>query len=874
MKKCLLFIITLVISFTTVVSAFAQGTVKGKVVDGTTKDPLPGATVILKGTSQAVPAGADGTFTLKVDDANATAILINFIGFTQKEISIAGLNGTKNLGTISLQPSESSLNEILVTANSYAIERETPVAMSTISSELIVEKASQQEFPELLKSTPGVYATKGSGGGYGDARINMRGFQSANIAVMINGIPVNDMESGRVFWSNWAGLSDVTRSTQTQRGLGASKVAVPSIGGTINIQTKTTDAIKGGFISQALGNNNYSKTAFSLSTGLTEKGWAFSVSGSKSTGDGWFEGLSYEAYSYFFNVSKIINDKHTLSLTGFGAPQTHGSRFERKGIQFYKDAPQGIRFNPNWGVQNGEARTISGNFYHKPQLALNHYWTIDNTSFLSTALYGSLGTGGNAFPNNANLFLTTRTGDPNYSPVDIDKLVDMNVESADGSAVAFLQSNRNDHKWVGILSTYQKELNENFDLLAGLDVRHYKGMHFNSVRDLLGAEYVVDNYVATSSRTSGDINNPSKMAKNGDKIGYNWDGLVNWYGGFLQGEYKTGPLAAFVSLALSNTSYQRVDHFRFLKSDPNRESKVVNFLGYQTKGGANYNLNENHNVFANVGYFEKAPFFTTVFPGRDAATNQNTPNKDAEHEKILSYELGYGFRNSALSANVNLYRTTWKDRTLSRTLTAQDGSPIFVNLLGVDALHQGVEVDFRYQPIKTVTLTGMVSVGDWTWVNDLAAITIENPDLSKPEVIGPFKIAGLKVGDAPQTTAALGLDVNVIEGLKIGADYNYYANFSSDFNPVTLPNNRVGDTWKAPDYSLLDVNAVFKFKFAGLSASLIGNVNNVLDSEYISDAVANFASPKVDEPAVSTAANTSVYFGAGRTWTTTLRINF
>jgi iron complex outermembrane recepter protein len=864
MKKYLLFVITAVITLTTVVNAFAQGTVRGKVVDATTKESLPGATVLVKGTTNAVPTSLDGSFLITIKEPGTSTLLINFVGYVQKEIEISGLDGVKNLGTIRVEPNISNINEVLITTNSYAIDRQTPVAMSSITSEVIVEKAGQQDFPELLKSTPGVYATKGTGGGYGDSRINLRGFQSANIAVMINGIPVNDMENGRVYWSNWAGLNDVTKSMQVQRGLGASKVAVPSIGGTINIITKTTDATKGGFIAQGIGNNGFSKTAFSLSTGLTENGWAVSFAGSKSEGEGWFEGLSFEAYSYFFNVSKRINNNHTLSFTGFGAPQEHGSRFERENIQYYRDAPQGRRFTPNWGIQNGESRTISGNYYHKPQVSLNHYWNINETSFLSTAVYGSMGIGGNAYPNNSTLFLGTRTGGK-YSPVDIDAIVDMNVAAQDGRAVAYLQSNRNEHKWVGALSTYQKSLSDKFDLLAGLDLRYYKGIHYNSVRDLLGAKYVLD--------ANGNVNNPNNRARNGDKIGFYNDGIVKWQGGFLQGEYKTGPLAAFVSLAASNTSYQRIDYFRYKNDDPLRESAKVNFFGYQAKGGANYNLNDNHNVFANVGYFEKAPFFNAVF-----LNNQNLPNVNAENEKILSYELGYGYRASNLSANVNLYRTTWKDRSFTRRVLGQNpNEPLFANLLGVDALHQGIEVDFKYQPIRAITFTGMVSVGDWTWLNDLDAVEVVDPNTQQVvQTISAIKMAGLKVGDAPQTTAAIGLDVNVIEGLKLGVDYNYYARYYSEFNPINLPNNRETTPWMVPDYSLVDFNAVYKFKVAGLNASLIGNVNNLFDTEYISDALANYGrrTPEPNSPQFSDASNSFVYFGAGRTWTTTLRINF
>ncbi|MFR6633834.1 MAG: TonB-dependent receptor plug domain-containing protein [Alistipes onderdonkii] len=103
-----------------------------------------------------------------------------------------------------------ALQDVIV-MQSVAVQRKTPVAVSTVNAEEISYKLGGQEFPEILKSTPGVYVTK-DGGGFGDSKINMRGFQAANVAVMVNGVPVNDMEWGGVYWSNWAGLSDVTRS--------------------------------------------------------------------------------------------------------------------------------------------------------------------------------------------------------------------------------------------------------------------------------------------------------------------------------------------------------------------------------------------------------------------------------------------------------------------------------------------------------------------------------------------------------------------------------------------------------------------------------------------------------------------------------------
>ena len=172
-----------------------------------------------------------------------------------------------------MEPDAVMLKDVVITS-SVAVARKTPVAVSTITPVFIEEKLGTQEFPEVLKSTPGVYVTK-DGGGYGDAQTRVRGFDSENVAMMINGVPMNGMENQKVYWSNWAGLADVTSSMQVQRGLGASKVSSPAVGGSINVITKSTDAKKGGFISYGMGNDGYNKILFSVSSGLSKDGWAF-----------------------------------------------------------------------------------------------------------------------------------------------------------------------------------------------------------------------------------------------------------------------------------------------------------------------------------------------------------------------------------------------------------------------------------------------------------------------------------------------------------------------------------------------------------------------------------------------------------------------
>src|SRR6056300_343306 len=180
------------------------------------------------------------------------------------------------------------LEEVVVSSKviDIAKERETPIAVSQISAQEVLLKVGNQEFPEIMNKTPGVYATK-QGGGYGDSRISLRGFDQRNTSFLINGQPVNDMENGWVYWSNWAGLTDVASGIQIQRGLGASKLAVPSVGGTVSIFTKSAELEQGGSFYQLMGNDGYSKSTVSYNTGVNDNGWATSFLLTKWSGNGY-----------------------------------------------------------------------------------------------------------------------------------------------------------------------------------------------------------------------------------------------------------------------------------------------------------------------------------------------------------------------------------------------------------------------------------------------------------------------------------------------------------------------------------------------------------------------------------------------------------
>jgi len=345
-----------------VASLFAQEkTVSGTVSDDM-GDPLPGVNIVYS-SGHGVVTDLDGQYMLKLAPGEYD-IVISYVGFeTQnKHITVS----KKNL-FINFTLQTITLDEVEVVGD-VAKTRETPIAFSNISPVQIEEQLAAQDIPLILNSTPGVYATA-RGGGDGDARINIRGFNQRNVAVMLDGIPVNDMENGWVYWSNWFGLDAVMRYTQVQRGLGASKLAIPSVGGTINIATKGIDNKKGISIKQEVGNDGFLRTSLGLTTGRLPKGWGVTFAGSYKRGNGWVDQTWTEGWFYFLRLDKKLGN-HILSLTAMGAPQKHGQRDGYNMMTQDEFDLFGTKYNKNWGYLYGEKYNTRNNYYHKPQ---NHY---------------------------------------------------------------------------------------------------------------------------------------------------------------------------------------------------------------------------------------------------------------------------------------------------------------------------------------------------------------------------------------------------------------------------------------------------------------------------------------------------------------------
>ncbi|MFD2908429.1 TonB-dependent receptor [Flavobacterium ardleyense] len=932
-------------------TVFSQSKITGVVIDEELNQPLAGASVLVKGTTTGSVTDFDGKFeissALKVGE-----IVISYLGFETKTVKFTVSGSSIDLGRVTLFPDANQLQEVVLVGQGVldiAKDRKTPVAVSTIKAAEIQEKLGNQEFPEMLANTPSVYVTK-SGGGFGDSRINIRGFDQKNIAVMINGVPVNDMENSSVYWSNWAGLSDVTSAMQVQRGLGSSKLAISSVGGTVNVVTRSADMKQGGAVSAGVANDDYLKTQVSYSTGKMKNGLSTSILFSQTRGDGYVDGTKFEGGNYFIALGYAINEKHDVQLTFTGAPQWHNQRSNAPTIAQYIKYGGGVepnvRYNSDWGYADGKEFSMRTNYYHKPVMSLNWDFKINETTKLSSVFYGSWGRGagtlgaggirGNRYDSD-----NLRTAD---GLVDIDLIQAynsgetvlingipqtrtqtggfyQNTSSTSNNATTGISkiAQINSHNWYGGVINLNKKLNDKVTIDFGVDARTYRGIHYNTLTDLMGADNFYDN---------SNINNPGNVVSyeytarphlnpffsldyQKEKINYNNDGLVNWYGAFTQLEYAGENLTAFVQGALSNQGYRRDDFFKYLESDPLYSTDYENLLGGNIKGGANYNIDDNHNIFANAGYYSKQPFFNAVYPNNASVLNENLTN-----EKIIGVELGYGFRSRTFNANVNLYRTSWNDRFIRLSTEIDDDLNIATPtvrgtafLQGVEQIHTGVEVDFNYKPFQKLQINGMVSVGDWKYGSSVTAnyqddnnVVVTNP--SGTPFTETLYIKDVKVGDAAQTTAAIGATYEILERFKIDGNYRYVDNLFASIDPTSFKNQAANDkgSLQLPGYGLLDAGISYKMlvgKDKMNSVNLRLNVNNVLDELYIAESRTNIhtktqadfvlpvGDPNAGQPNVAayqTYQNTQVYdgldksnrvyLGFGRTWNFTIRYNF
>ena len=808
-----------------------------------------------------------------------------------------------------------ALAEVVVSSGviDVAKERETPIAVSTITAREVQLKVGNMEFPEIMNKTPGVYATK-QGGGYGDSRISLRGFDQRNTSFLINGQPVNDMENGWVYWSNWAGLTEVASGIQIQRGLGASKLAVPSVGGTVSIFTKSAERAQGGSFTQLLGNDGYSKSTIAYNTGLNENGWSTSLLLSKWSGNGYIYNTMGAGTTYFAAVGYAPDGSdHKMNLSVLGAGQWHHQRDVWVSIRDYQNfGENGIdqRWNSNGGTRNGEEWSMRRNFYNKPLATFNWDWEVNDNIEVNTSLYASAGRGGGTGPRGRNYYNSATDILPyqkdltkHYKEngkgsrdsdgfINFDALVNHNVANTSGytgdigggnyagkkigsnsykydgvnRAIIIRRASMNSHDWVGAISNFNYR-SGNMRYSFGIDLRDYTGYHYRVLNDLMG----LDGYHSSGNKNSGgqiietlvEANPFKNTGIRGPKMAYYNIGNVGWTGLNALAEYSGDNLNWVIQAGTSAQTYQRVDYFAQV-GNPESKEKTVN--GGYIKGGANYNFNEKSNAFFNIGRIARQPNFDAIFPNY-----ANNINPDIQNEEITSFEVGYGYIGESLKVNINAYSTNWGNRFISRGFSNAQGQDGTAQFKDIDVSHKGVEVEADWRPNNISRVRGMLSIGDWRYTKDFDAQLFNDQQQSIGTATLYTKDA--KVGDAAQFVAYLGYERRIGSNLNIDLDYRFvdglYADYSITDSDFTNAINK--GALKLPSYGLVDLGATY---YMGGNLSMRLNINNLFNTVYIAESNSNIHASADSQKWNGIDTTNYVWFGFGTTWNMSLRYRF
>lgn len=862
--------ITLLVLLFIVYQGFSQNaTLSGTILDEKNMEPVKGATVEIESTDHQTTTNSEGKFKIETT-ALQGVLVIKFSEYRTKTIPFE------------LQEEESqNFGEIFLAYGGTESESKEMPVVTLSESEISGE--GEQMISGLLNSSEDVFVST-SAYKFGIARFKMRGYDSKYSEIFMNGIPMNDVESGWPVWSDWGGLNDVTRDKEIIYGFGPGDFSLPRIGGVTNIVTRARKQYPGFKGSYAAANRNYNnRTMGTYSTGLLENNWAFTVSGShRWAQEGYIPGTFYNAYAYFLAAEKKINDNHSVALTAFGAPRRRGKRGGAPQIAY--DAAGTNYYNPYWGYQEGEKRNSRISHMHKPNILLNHYWDVNDKINVNSGFSFAFGSRGeeklswydsnDPRPVYYRNLPETVDGEWEMEQLDWDYFYNANQRNLytienpsniDGDSYEgllskyFMEDYITDRTQFTFTSTLDYKMNENLEITSNLTYVNYTGRHYKEMVDLLGGEYWVDidkfaergdlswDYNELENIKQNDLNNYNRVVKEGDKFGFDYDANISELKFWSTAYFKYNKFDYYVGLGLSGTQFYRTGYMKNGKfpEESYGDSEKQNFLNYRFHAGGTYKITGRHIVKGNIGYATQAPYF------RESYVSPRTRDhivKGLTSEEILSGDLDYVIRTPYLQGRASLYYTQIKDQTDIMSFY-HDINRTFVNyvMTGIDKTYQGAEIGLEGKITSNFSIVGVAALGQYKYssrpevsvVKDNTSTVTEN----KTVYVKNFFVSG-----TPQTAGSFGLKYSSPNYWWVEASGNFFTDTYLSFNPARRTKEAIAgldldspygqemaeeitEQQKLPDAFTVDFTGGKSWRFGDYYLSLFLNIDNVLNKQ-------------------------------------------
>lgn len=707
-----------------------------------------------------------------------------------------------------------------------AIFRNNKIPVFNMDSETDSDFGSQ-DIAGLLQSSRDIF-TATAGFGFGQARFRIRGVGTENKAVFINGIRLNDMETGRAIWATWGGLNDVTRYMDVQTGIVPSREAFTGLLGYSGINARASNLRAGTKVSYAGTNRAYRhRLMVTHATGKRKDGWSFAASASRRyAGEGYVEGTFFDAWAYYLAAEKEINDKHALSAIVFGAPIVQGK--QGMAVQEAMDLAGTNYYNPNWGFQNGRKRNSRVSNFHKPTAIINHYYEINPTTQLNSGIFVQGGRGGvtrlnwyeagdprpifyrylpswqeDGSPEQQALIEAWQT-DVNQRQVNWDDFFHANrknlftVENVGGipgnditgmRSKFMLEEQRYDHLQTGGNVVLEKRFSPKTVFNAGYNLSIYKGYNYRQVADLLGGEFWIDidqfaeRDLIDPDLAINDVDNPNGLVLEGDRFGFDYMNNINKQELFAQIEHDFGKFEVFGSVNYTHTAFWRTGNMRNARFIDNSfgYSEVQNFHNGGIKAGAVYKLSGRQYFSANALAMTRAPFMRSAYL---SPRTRHDLVPGLESEMLFSGDINYFMRYPKLKLRATLYYTEIQNQVWNRSFF-HDEYRNLVNyaMTGVDNLFTGLEFGADWNVTSTIS-THLVVAHGLSIYNSRPTATISRDN--NAELIDQDRTVYLqnyRVGGMPQTAASFGFRYNSPKYWFVGASINFFDHIYLDPNP-------------------------------------------------------------------------------------------
>jgi len=879
-------------------AVLGQGTVSGTVTDAD-GNALPGANVVVEGTSSGAAATLSGAYSIDLPNGTYT-VTASVVGHNKSSATVKIQNSNES-ANFTLASSSVALGGVDVLAN--RVDNTDAISYDDYTKADIDFRLGGRGLPKALSTLPSVFVE--NGGGWDDENVYVRGFDDRYTAYLINGVPMNDMENGNLYFSNWTVLADVASVVQVQRGAGAVNLAVPSLGGTVNFISAVPTTEASVQIKQEVGEYDFSKTAVTVNSGLImDDKMTVIMAASRRTADRFFATGTYsDAWSYYFNTSYSINDNNRIEMVALGSPQIHGHNFWNNRISNYSHelagdmgvadddlrTEYGVDWNPradeletpyngkralaswvpfdgwNWREADPHSSTMineRNNYFHKPIVQVNSYNQVRDDMLLSTALYYSGGEGGGSGSAGSIRWKSDGSGR------DYDETIRRNtLDWVDGygyQSRGILRGSRNNQYTYGIMSKLDYDVSESILLTVGLDVRTAEVEHYRQVYDLLGGD------VYYNSSNENWTTDQEKYRTLGDKIQYDNTNQIDWQGGYAQVSYNGGDGAtAFGMFGTTSASYAVQDHFQL--GEPTLEADAE--TGYQMKLGGTYPVSDTWLLYGNFSTANLTPTLDKLVDDANFILNS-----DFENEKATWFDIGARFKapNGQWTGSLNYYTSQWSDRAQNGTVEDLSGNESFFNIDGLEENHSGLEYSIAYQPIPVLRIDARGHVSDWRFTDDLSYTYYEVVGDPSSSTNFDLYVKDVMVSGAPQEAHNLiftGFWNTMKASLEVEHFGKQYPRWGYDGAIQDLAFLLGENNTFADDAYITDFTTLYNLKFqygmnvGGKDVTLNAYVHNASDELYVGDFVDAYDGS-------GDVANLRVRLGQPRSWVLGFTINY